>query len=86
MGLGGKSDAQLRDDNHMILRRIALAFGLMMLLGAWYIDPGSGSLLWQLVLSSALGVMFSARRVVTSLVAKFLKRPKRSTDDDGPEV
>lgn len=70
----------------MILRRIALAFGLMMLLGAWYIDPGSGSLLWQLVLSGVLGVMFSARRAIASLVAKFLKRPKRGIDDDGPEV
>jgi hypothetical protein len=53
----------------MVLRRLALALGLMTLLGAWYVDPGLGSLLWQLVVSGIVGGLFTFRRALTRCVA-----------------
>jgi hypothetical protein len=32
-----------------------------------YVDPGTGSLAWQLILSGALGLVFSARRTVRAI-------------------
>lgn len=68
-------------DTTMRFRRFALAFGLTTLLGAWYIDPGSSSLVWQLILSAVLGTAFTARRFFASLAAKLFRRPKSGIDD-----
>lgn len=45
-----------------------------------YIDPGTGSLVWQLVLSTVLGGVFYARRTIgivrRSLARRVRARPK----------
>lgn len=38
-----------------------------------YIDPGTGSLIWQLILSSFLGALFVFRKTVSKVAAKFKK-------------
>lgn len=65
------------------VQRFALAFSLCAILGAWYVDPGSSSLLWQLVLSGMLGIGFAARRLLAALRDKvlFRRRVKRNASD-----
>lgn len=45
-----------------------------------YIDPGSGSMIWQLLVSAFIGMAFYFRKFITGVFSKF----KRS--NDGPEI
>lgn len=46
-----------------------------------YVDPGTGALLWQLLLATVVGFFFYARRLIRSIGKKVLdicvRRPKR---------
>ncbi len=46
-----------------------------------YVDPGTGALLWQLLLATVVGFFFYARRLIRSVGKKVLdicfRRPKR---------
>ena len=45
-----------------------------------YTDPGSGTLIWQMIVASSLGLLFYVRRIVTW--ARGLKgRSKADTSD-----
>ena len=41
-----------------------------------YIDPGSGALLWQAILSSAFGIIFHFRKSVRNLAARLFRGRK----------
>ena len=49
-----------------------------------YIDPGSGSLLWQLLLAGLFGAMFWVHRLRLWLAATFARFMKRKAAK-GPE-
>jgi hypothetical protein len=46
-----------------------------------YIDPGSGALIWQLILSSLFGVAFYYRRIITWVTARAFQRGRRKSDE-----
>jgi len=49
-----------------------------------YIDPGSGSLIFQVLLTSMLGILFFFRRMVSApfkWIYKKMKKPKEETQD-----
>jgi len=50
-------------------------------LAAQYVDPGSASILWQLLLAGVFGVVFSFRRYLLSLSRSLLRRFRRSSDE-----
>lgn len=41
-----------------------------------YIDPGSGALLWQAVLSAFFGALFLARRTIFGFLTRFRRAPQ----------
>lgn len=47
---------------------------------AQYIDPGSASVLWQLILAGVFGVIFSVRSYLLLLGRALLRRLRRSSD------
>src|SRR5262245_24826465 len=46
-----------------------------------YIDPGSGALIWQAILSSAFGVIFHFRKSVRNIAARFFRGQKKRSED-----
>ena len=40
-----------------------------------YTDPGTGALIWQMLLAASVGVMFYARRMVSWVRALMNRRP-----------
>ncbi len=46
-----------------------------------YIDPGTGSLLVQLLIASILGAIFALKRFWTRLFAVFKNKPNAGKDD-----
>jgi hypothetical protein len=42
--------------------------------GAAYIDPGATSLVWQLIVSGVVGIGFTLRHSISSLVRRFRHR------------
>ncbi len=57
---------------------IFLVLVLMVVLGSpasAYTDPGSGALIWQLLVAGFIGSMFYIRRFIA-----FLKRKKKDSD------
>jgi hypothetical protein len=58
----------------LLLRRVALVLFLVNVCGAWYIDPGATSLLWQLIVSGVVGIGFTLRHSITRLYHKFRRR------------
>jgi hypothetical protein len=49
-----------------------------------YIDPGSGSLIYQTALALLLGFGFMFRRIASSVTRLFKRRP--DSDSDAPEA
>lgn len=47
---------------------------------AQYIDPGSASVLWQLILAGVFGVIFSVRSYLLLLGRALLRRWRRSSN------
>ena len=56
------------------LRRASLVIFLLNVCGAWYIDPGAASLLWQLIVSGVIGVGFTLRHSITRLYRRLRRR------------
>jgi hypothetical protein len=56
------------------LRRAALVVFLLNVCGAWYIDPGAASLLWQVIVSGVVGVGFTLRHSITRLYRRLRRR------------
>jgi hypothetical protein len=50
-------------------------------LSAQYVDPGSASVLWQLLLAGVFGVVFTFRQHIVSLARAFLNRFRRSGNE-----
>ena len=42
-----------------------------------YVDPGAGSLLWQIVVAGFVGVLFYVRRLLGSLLTKKEGKPSQ---------
>jgi hypothetical protein len=45
-----------------------------------YIDPGTGSFIFQAVIGAAVGAVFAARRWIGSLLGRFKKGKKKDSD------
>ena len=45
-----------------------------------YIDPGSGALLWQALLSAVFGVIFFFRNSVRQFISRFTRSRKDGTE------
>jgi len=45
-----------------------------------YIDPGSGALLWQTLLSSAFGIIFHFRKTVRDFAARVFRGRKNGAE------
>ena len=58
-------------------RKVLLPLALAVLLCGWYVDPGSTSLIWQLVISGVVGVGFTARRFFRAMASRI--RGKKNT-------
>ena len=56
------------------LRRASLVIFLLNVCGAWYIDPGAASLLWQLIVSGIIGVGFTLRHSITRMYRRLRRR------------
>ena len=68
-------------------RQVGIVAALLILLPAraqaQYIDPGSTSLLWQMLVAATLGVSFHFRYYLKALVGRF--RSKRNDEtSEGP--
>jgi hypothetical protein len=50
-----------------------------------YIDPGSGSMLLQVLLAGVLAVPFFFRRVIADALGRFRRGDRPSTPADAPE-
>ena len=46
-----------------------------------YADPGSGTLIWQMLLAASFGVMFYARRIIGWFRGSKAGREKRSSPE-----
>lgn len=57
------------------------SLGTLVARAAFYADPGSGALLWQLIASFFIGLMFYIRRIA----AWFHPHEKRQDDAAGPQ-
>lgn len=42
-----------------------------------YIDPGSGSMIWQLIVSAFIGMAFYFRKFIAGVFSKFKKNDKK---------
>lgn len=42
-----------------------------------YIDPGSGSMIWQLIVSAFIGLSFYFRKTIAGIFSKFKKSDDR---------
>lgn len=50
-----------------------------------YIDPGAGSLMWQMTVAALMGTLFYIRRIV-GWVAKIVGRKDAATERGGDKV
>ncbi len=70
-------------------RRLLFLFALFLAapraLRAQYIDPGSSSFLWQLLIVGFLGVVFNLRRHIATLFQRIRGR-KHDADSDDSKV
>ena len=48
---------------------------------ALYVDPGSGTLLWQLIGAALIGGIYHVRRVILGPLLSFIKRHKPKATD-----
>jgi hypothetical protein len=48
-----------------------------------YLDPGSGSILLQLLVAGILGALFAARTFWGKIRAKLTRRPRGEEEDEG---
>jgi hypothetical protein len=49
-----------------------------------YIDPGSGTLIWQALVAAVLGAIFYFRSVIASLMARVRIWPRGKPDGNQP--
>jgi hypothetical protein len=56
------------------IRRVLLVLALWQVCGAAYIDPGATSLVWQLIVSGVVGIGFTLRSRIASIVQRFRHR------------
>jgi hypothetical protein len=56
------------------IRRVLVVLVLWNVCGAAYIDPGATSLVWQLIVSGVVGIGFTLRHSISSLVRRFRHR------------
>lgn len=42
-----------------------------------YIDPGSGSMIWQIIVSAIIGMAFYFRKFITGVLSRFKKGSDR---------
>lgn len=56
------------------IRRVLVVLALWNICGAAYIDPGATSLVWQLIVSGVVGIGFSIRHRISSLIRRFRHR------------
>jgi hypothetical protein len=77
--------------SRVIVAMIGLSLVMPVTLQAQYIDPGTSSLLWQLLLTGLVGVSFTFRRTFADIVRRIRNRrartgrPERQTEDDSEE-
>lgn len=65
---------------------LAAFFGLTLSLPAYaYVDPGSGALIWQLVMAFAFGALFYVKSAVRWL-KKTLPGKERKKQNPGPKT
>jgi hypothetical protein len=57
---------------------VCVAAGLVFFEGQLqaYIDPGSGALLWQILVGGFLGAMYLVRKAITKLTSRKMSSPK----------
>lgn len=71
----------------LVFRLLTSAFGLMLLMPktatGQYVDPGSASLLWQLLLAGVIGIAFTLRQNVVAAFRAILARV-RGTKVESP--
>jgi hypothetical protein len=60
---------------------LALSFALPRAVYAQYIDPGSSSFLWQLLIAGFAGVAFTLRHYIAAVIRR-LRRRKDDTSDE----
>ena len=49
-----------------------------------YIDPGTGAMIWQLLLATAIGGMFYARSYIRKVISIFKFRKEVKKTDERP--
>jgi len=71
------------------MRRVGFVVAWVMFLmltpsvaSAQYVDPGSVSLAWQLLLAGVLGTVFTARRLILAAVVAVVNRVRRGKSEE----
>jgi hypothetical protein len=61
------------------IKRTALVLAVWTVCGAAYIDPGATSLAWQVIVSGVVGIGFTLRSRIASLLQRFRRRRRDDT-------
>jgi hypothetical protein len=63
----------------MTIRRVLVVLAVWNVCGAAYIDPGATSLVWQVIVSGIVGIGFTLRSRITSLLQRLRNRSRDET-------
>jgi hypothetical protein len=67
--------------NHNFIKLFFICFFVISSQLHAYTDPGSGALIWQLLMASFVGILFYVKSIYAWVLAKFNKTPKSEPEE-----